>query len=58
MKELQCQMSAWGYSQVAHYLFNEIVNVVNEIIFDFLTDGFVKKKEYIFFLNIISSISG
>lgn len=43
---------------MAHYLFNELVNVVNEIIFDFLTDGFVKKINIYFFLNIISSISG
>lgn len=34
---------------MAHYLFNELVNVVNENIFDFLTDGFVKKINIFFF---------
>lgn len=57
MKELLCQMSTWEYLKVAHYIFKQLVSVVNEIIFDFLTDWFVKKI-YKFFKNIISFISG
>lgn len=50
MKELLCQMSTWEYLKVAHYIFKQLVSVCNEIIFDFLTDWFVKNI-YTFFLK-------